>query len=62
MDFQTIIIILAIVLAIAYLVRRNQSTANNNSGHGSERPSYDDPNIQGRGSFGRNRGNQSQSD
>lgn len=60
MDFQTIFIILAIVLLVAYLINRKQSnTDNNDLEQGSERPNYDDPNVQGRGSFGRNRANQS---
>lgn len=62
MDTQTIIIIVAVVLLIAYLVYRNQSTANSNLRQGTERPSFDNPNIQGRGGFGRDRSNQSQSD
>jgi hypothetical protein len=58
MNFQTIVIILVIVL-VAYLINRNRSKANNNLGQGSERPTHDDPNIQGHGSFGRDRVNQS---
>lgn len=57
MDTQTIIAIVAIVLLIAYVIYRNRSTINNNMPQGRERPNYDDPNIQGRGSFGRNRDN-----
>jgi hypothetical protein len=59
MDFQTIIIVLAIVLLVAYLVQRNQSRINNNNvDRGTERPNHDDPNVQGHGSFGRNRDKQ----
>src|SRR5688572_2757714 len=54
MDFQTIIIIVAVVLLLAYLFNRMQSRG---SQMGSERPSYNDPNVQGQGSFGSNRSN-----
>jgi hypothetical protein len=58
MDTQTIIIVVAIVLLIAYLLYRNQSSTNNDLRQGTERPSFDNPNIQGHGGFGRDRGNQ----
>lgn len=58
MDIQTILIIVGVVLLIAYLMNRNKSTINNALRRGTERPSFDNPNIQGRGSFGRNQDNQ----
>ena len=57
MDTQTIIIVV-IVVVIAYLIYRNLSTANSNLRKGSERPSFDKPNIQGHGGFGRDRDDQ----
>jgi len=56
MDFQTIIIVIAVVLLIAYIFNRMQSRG---SQMGSERPRYNDPNVQGQGSFGSNRSNPS---
>jgi hypothetical protein len=56
MDFQTIIIIVAVVLLLAYLFNRLQSRGNQ---MGSERPRYNDPNVQGQGSFGSDNDNQS---
>ena len=55
MDFQTIIIIGAIILLIAYLVNRNQANRGNNNQIGNERPTYDDRDVAGSGSFGRDR-------
>jgi len=54
MDFQTIIIVIAVVLLIAYIFNRMQSRGNQ---MGSERPRYNDPNVQGQGSFGSNQSN-----
>ena len=56
MDFQTILVIVVIVLLLAYIINRNQGAGN---GQGNQSPRYDDPNIDGRGSFGRDRDNQS---
>jgi hypothetical protein len=57
MDMQTIFIIVVIALLIMYLINRNQSRSGYGSGNplepGNERPRYDDPDIEGRGSFGR---------
>lgn len=52
------LIILVIVLLIAYLITRNQARSGYGSGTGmgNEEPYYDDPDIQGQGSFGRNQG------
>jgi hypothetical protein len=54
MDITTIVVLVIIGLLLLYLFRRNQSAANTGSGSqmGSERPRYDDRNIQGQGSFG----------
>jgi hypothetical protein len=64
-DIEVYIIVLVVVLLIAYLINRNQSV---NSGgpydygeRGDEEPRYDSRDIEGQGSFGRNRGSSSPS-
>jgi hypothetical protein len=54
MDITTIVVLVIIGLLLLYLFRRNQAPSNTGSGSqmGSERPRYDDRNIQGQGSFG----------
>jgi hypothetical protein len=61
MDMQSLLIMVLIVLLIIYLINRIQSqgTGGNSLGDGSERPIYDDPNIEGHGGFGRDRGSSS---
>ena len=61
MDMQTLIIIVLIVVLIMYLMNRNQSQSSNGGSYlpGDERPTYDDPDIEGRGSFGRDHGSSS---
>jgi hypothetical protein len=57
-DIEVYIIVLVIVLLIAYLLTRNQSNVNSGTNPyepGDERPRYDAPDIEGQGSFGRNR-------
>jgi len=54
-DISTYIIILVIVLVVAYLINRSQSrgTAYRDDYQGDEAPYYDDPDVRGQGSFGR---------
>jgi hypothetical protein len=59
MDITTIVILIIIAVLLLYVFRRNQSSVNTGSGSqmGSERPRYDDRNIQGQGSFGTDNSN-----
>ena len=62
MDMQTLIIVIVVVLLIIYLLNLNQSRRGDGGTYlddGGERPIYDDPDIDGRGSFGRDRGSSS---
>jgi hypothetical protein len=62
MDMQTLIIVIVVVLLIVYLLNLNQARRGNGGNYmedGGERPVYDDPDIDGRGSFGRDRGGSS---
>jgi len=54
-DISTYIIILVIVLLVAYLINRSQSRGGmyRDDSQGDESPYYDDPDIRGQGSFGR---------
>lgn len=61
MDTQTLLIIVIVVLLVLYLMNRGQSQSGGSGPYseGDEGPYYDDPNIEGRGSFGRDRSNSS---
>lgn len=52
---ETYIILFVIVLLVAWLLTRNQRTSVGGEPYeeGQERPRYDSPDIEGRGSFGR---------
>ena len=54
---ETYIILFVIVLLVAWLLTRNQRTSVGGEPYeeGQERPRYDSPDIEGRGSFGRDR-------
>jgi hypothetical protein len=55
MDITTIVVLIIIAVLLLYVFRRNQSSVGGSNQIGSERPRYDDRNIEGQGSFGTNR-------
>jgi hypothetical protein len=66
MDFQTLLVIVVIGVLLIYLLKRGQSGGVkpnvNAQSQGTEHPRYDDPNVEGQGSFGRDSSNQSASE
>jgi hypothetical protein len=54
MDITTIVVLVIIGVLLLYVFRRNQGAVGRGQ-MGSERPRYDDRNIQGQGSFGTDR-------